>query len=50
MQSTPKGHNDSWLGYGSLITVLVAVHVAALLIWLGLLIASERKRREKKQE
>lgn len=49
MHSPPAAHQDAWQGYGSLITVLVAVHAVAFVVWLGLLVASERKRAEEKE-
>ena len=35
--------SDSLGGYGFLVLVLVGVHFAAFLLWIGLLVANERK-------
>lgn len=36
-------HIDALGGYGTLVVVLIGVHLAAFLIWVGLLVFSERK-------
>jgi hypothetical protein len=45
----PPAAHDALLGYGSLITVLVALHVAALLFWIGMTVFGDRKKGAQKQ-
>lgn len=38
--------SDLFLGWGTLIAILVGVHVAAFIFWILMLLANERKSRK----